>query len=295
MLHQKYVWSIFCSLLVLAIGLWGVPWLNAQETVKINEVAWAGTEASSSDEYIELAGPVKTDLNGWRLEAIDGTPGITLTGVISASGFYLLERTDDNTVASRVADQIYAGALQDNGEHLQLKNSQGQIIDEINAAVGWPAGDNSPQRAAMERFGAEFLTNDCTNTSGALDADSNTICGTPGAENQQPQTISTVRFVRYPASVAKGSTTPFVAQAWNSAGQPPEGSTMQFSIVSTGTEIITVAPLTATINANGQATVTITGLSTGKAIIAAQWFGNSGGVEVVVGENNIYLPIVIKD
>jgi len=159
--------------------------LKAQETVRINEVAWSGTEASSADEYIELAGPVGLDLNGWRLEAVDGTPWITLTGVISTTGFYLLERTDDNTVASVPAEQIYTGALGDGGEHLRLFDAENNLVDEIDASGGWPAGDGSPQRAAMERFGDEFLTNDCNHTSGALDAGGNPICGTPGAANQE--------------------------------------------------------------------------------------------------------------
>ena len=296
--------------LVLAIG--ALPLLTqAQSTsVSINEVAWAGNAASSSDEYIELAGPPGLDLTGWRLEALDGTPGISLTGVISTSGFFLLERTDDDSVASVPADQIYTGALEDSGEALTLRDSGGAVIDEINAEGGWPAGDTSPLRAAMERLdvssptriGSEFVTNDCLTTSGALDADGGTICGSPAAENQPPNPKNTVRFVSVPSQLLPGQSAPVVAQAWNSNGEAPEGSTMRFSIVSTGSQIVSLDPLTATISASGQATVTATGLTTGTAVIVAQWFGNLGGYELFVGkvagapgDNTIYLPIIVKE
>ncbi len=283
-----FLLSLF-SLVALAYSL-----IQAQGSVTINEVAWAGSEASSSDEYIELAGPAGTDLTGWQLAAVDGTPSISLTGVISTTGFFLLERTDDNSVASLPADQIYTGALNDGGEQLQLFDTTGKIIDEINAAEGWPAGDVSPQRAAMERFGNTFLTNDCNNTSGALDTNGGTICGTPGEVNQEPQPVSTVKFVVKPTQISKGSSMPFVAQAWNSSGAAPAGSTMRFSIVSSGTEIISLSALTATINASGTATVNVTGLANGEAILVAQWFGNLAGTTVVVGQNNLYLPLIVK-
>jgi hypothetical protein len=57
---------------------------------------------------------------------------------------------------------------------------------------------------------------------------------------------------------------------------------MRFSIVSSGTQIVSIAPLTATINTSGTATVNVTGLTSGTAVIVAQWFGNLGGTEVTV-------------
>jgi len=291
---------VFLIMVALLLALTIIPLAWAQEAIAISEVAWAGTNASSSDEYIELAGPGGLDLTGWRLEAVDGTPGVTLTGVISGSGFYLLERTNEETVASLPASQLYTGALSDGGEHLRLIDAQGDLVDEIDATAGWPGGDTSPERAAMERFGGEFVTNDCNNTSGALDAAGGTICGTPGAANLEPQPVNQVRFVLMTDTLVLSDSRPFVAQAWNSNGEGPEGSTMQFSLVSTSTEVVAIDPLTATMTASGQATVTVTGLHTGTAIIVAQWFGNLGGVQVRVVEPpqeeipKIYLPLIIK-
>ena len=53
----------------------------------------------------------KTSIKGLNIN-------ISLEGTISAHGFFLLERTDDATVANIDADQIYAGGLNNNGENL---------------------------------------------------------------------------------------------------------------------------------------------------------------------------------
>jgi hypothetical protein len=62
--------------------------------VVISEIAWGGTAASSTDEWIELAniGDQPVSLAGWQLEAADGAPRVTLTGTLAAHGFFLLER-----------------------------------------------------------------------------------------------------------------------------------------------------------------------------------------------------------
>lgn len=116
----------------------------------INEIAWMGSvlkngessSAASSNEWMELknTGSVAVNLEGWSLTAEDGTPSIALTGIISAGGFFLLERTDDNTVSGITADVIYTGALSNSGEKLILKDGQGNTIDTVDAISGWPAG-----------------------------------------------------------------------------------------------------------------------------------------------------------
>ncbi|HFC08306.1 MAG TPA: lamin tail domain-containing protein, partial [Chloroflexi bacterium] len=131
------------------------PTPHAVRAVLISEIAWAGTAASANDEWIELynATDHAIDLDGWHLTAADGTPHIVLHGTIPAHGFYLLERTDDSTVADIPADQIYTGALENGGESLTLTDPSGAIIDTANADGGaWPAG-NAASRATMERIG----------------------------------------------------------------------------------------------------------------------------------------------
>ena len=119
----------------------------------INEVAWMGTENSANDEWIELYNNTEEPINldAWALKAEDGTPEIALTRTISANGFYLLERTNDNTVPEISADLIYKGALGNNGENLKLYDNSGNLIDEVNCSDGWPAGNNETKQT-MERM-----------------------------------------------------------------------------------------------------------------------------------------------
>ncbi len=163
-------------------------------SVVINEVAWMGTSSSlTADEWIELYNTTNQAINltGWKLEAADGTPNITLSGTIPANGFFLLERTDDTTVSDITADQIYTGALENDpdAETLFLKDPSGNVIDTANGdGGGWPAGDNTT-KSTMERINPlapDSDTNWCTNDGiirNGRDANKNPINGTPKAQN----------------------------------------------------------------------------------------------------------------
>jgi hypothetical protein len=121
----------------------------------INEVAWAGTAANTSDEWIELYNPSGglgcVILTGWTLRAEDGSPSFSLVGTIADDGYFLLERTDDSTVSDILADQLYSGDLSNSGEKLFLENN-GNRIDTANIDGGsWPAGSTTNFRS-MERW-----------------------------------------------------------------------------------------------------------------------------------------------
>lgn len=119
--------------------------------VVISEVAWMGTTASTSDEWIELYNNTGSaiDLTGWTLQSQDGTPSISLSGTIPAHGHFLLERTDDTTLPDLAADLIYTGALGNSGEALVLTDAAAGIQDQTDAT--WDAGDNTT-KATMERI-----------------------------------------------------------------------------------------------------------------------------------------------
>ncbi len=122
-------------------------------SILINEVAWAGTAASTSDEWIELYNPGTNPVNltGWILKGADGTPNIALTGTLPAGGYFLLERTDDNTVSDIAADQIFSGDVGNTNESLQLWDPSNRLIDTANSNGGnWPAG-SSTTFGSMER------------------------------------------------------------------------------------------------------------------------------------------------
>lgn len=127
--------------------------VKAAPPVIINEVAWMGTTTSANDEWIELYNNTENPitLDGWALKSADGTPEIELTGAIPANGFYLLERTNDDTVPGISADKIYTGALNNNGELLKLYDASNNIIDTVDCANAWLTGDNTTKQT-MERI-----------------------------------------------------------------------------------------------------------------------------------------------
>jgi len=153
------------------------------EAVIINEVAWAGTLASSSDEWIELLNPggEPIDLAGWTLTD-DGDIRVGLRGTIPAGGYYVLERSDDQAISDQPADRIYTGALSNAGETLRLLDPVGTEIDIVNpSGAAWPAGDASA-RSSMERLNGRWRT--FTGFFGlGHDADGRRVRGTPHGPN----------------------------------------------------------------------------------------------------------------
>jgi len=147
--------------------------------IVINEIAWMGTEISYNDEWIELYNNSGSPINleGWILKTADGTPKINLTGTVVAKSFYLLERTDDNTVLDIPADQIYTGALGNTGEKLELYDDSGNLIDSVDCSGGWFAGDNKTKQT-MERKNPQLSGSDSSNWQTSQNPG-----GTPRAEN----------------------------------------------------------------------------------------------------------------
>ena len=163
--------------------------------VIINEIAWMGTNISANDEWIELYNNTNSDidLNDWKLIVKDGVPEINLNGKILAQDFFILERTDDTTVPDIPSNIIYTGALNNNGEYLQLIDEQGNIIDEIdclpptNTLVGgWIAGDNKTKQT-MERVGNKWQTSKEAGGSPGKKNTKTEAFPTPGIEELTPQ------------------------------------------------------------------------------------------------------------
>jgi hypothetical protein len=158
------------------------------QSMLINEIAWAGTLASANDEWIELHNPGSEDidLTGWTLT--DGNDiNIVLSGVLPSYSFYLLERSDDTSIADIAADRIYTGCLSNGGETLYLNDPTGSLVDSANlSGSGWPAGETS-SRASMERRGGEDIPGNWGTFTGyhgvGHDADGNPIPGTPRTTN----------------------------------------------------------------------------------------------------------------
>ncbi|MFQ6118044.1 MAG: PKD domain-containing protein, partial [Candidatus Bipolaricaulia bacterium] len=222
---------------ILLLLVFALPWGTGtggqlpQRAVAINEVAWAGTAANASDEWIELYNNTDEDidLTGWQLRSDDGSPAIALSGTIPAQEFFLLERGDDETISDISADQIYQGALRNSGEQLRLLDPEGNLVDTANAGGGdWPAGtaaNGSPPYASMERIdpaaedvGENWASNDGVRTSGH-DAKGNPLNGTPKAPNSAFNLPPVAEFTFSPESPRVGQTVTFDA----SPSHDPDG------------------------------------------------------------------------
>jgi len=130
------------------------PALLKMGDVVINEIAWAGTAASTADEWLELYN------NSFQYINLDGgfitsTQGLNLPlkGVLAPQSYFLIERTDDNTVSDISADMVasFGRGLSNEGDTLFL-SFQGQLLDTANVAGGaWSGGKASPNYLSLER------------------------------------------------------------------------------------------------------------------------------------------------
>src|SRR3989344_8298110 len=204
--------------------------------IVVNEIAWAGTEASAADEWIELYNQENydIDISGWILKAEDGTPDILVEEgkIIKVQGYFLLERTDDSTISSILADQIYTGAISNEGESLNLIDSSGLAVDIIGTTGEmWLAG-KSDGNITMERT-SDGKWKDFTGNPTAKDADANFINGTPGGPNSQVAYV-----VTFSSGSSGGSTNP------STASSGPNGSSQTSPTLSpTPTPSPTPSPL----------------------------------------------------
>ena len=206
--------------------------------VVINEVAWMGTEASTSDEWIELYNNTDQgiDLADWILVAADGTLNITLSGVISAHGYFLLERTDDNAISDIAADWSgsFGTGLLNTGDVLTLADGLAQVIDTANGNGGpWLAGSNisSTDRYTMERINpllsdtdTNWATNDPDVARNGRDANSGPINGTPKARNSATNTRPIVDAGTHQVVVLGDN-----VQLDGSASSDPDGDSLSYS------------------------------------------------------------------
>ncbi|MEK7628588.1 MAG: hypothetical protein AAB421_04215 [Patescibacteria group bacterium] len=177
----------------------------------INEVAWSGTTASGTSEWIELKNlsPYTLDMSALSITTTDGTPTFTLSGTLPPANtdnntdIYLIERTADSTTADHSYENPF-DTLSDSGEEVRLTNGT-VLIDQtptVATCSGWCAGsltisvNSSPEKGVTERtismertlgttdgtLSSSWHSNDGY-TKSASDTAGNSIHGTPGREN----------------------------------------------------------------------------------------------------------------
>ena len=150
-----------------------------QNKIIFNEIAWMGTNISANDEWIELKNISNQEINlsGWQILDKDEQIRIIFQqeGAISkvlSDGFYILERTDDDSVPDIIADFIYNGALNNKDEALYLFDQNCNLQDKVKTDSTWPAGDKSSKRTMERKNNLEWQT-------------SANINGTPKAKNSR--------------------------------------------------------------------------------------------------------------
>lgn len=151
-------------------------YLSQKGDIVINEISWAGSSLSSSDEWIELYNTTDSeiDLTGFTLYgAGNGSPGIKLAGKIEAKDFYLISNytytnTNSSSILQVVPDLVTTDVSISNTSfdiQLRFRNSLGEtLIDQVNTGGKAPfAGINNTQgaiRASMAKVDPVFDGND---------------------------------------------------------------------------------------------------------------------------------------
>ncbi len=168
----------------------------------INEIGWAGTAASSLDEWFELRNYLSgfsLDLENYYLSDNNKTWQINLSGPVLAEGYYLAERGSDEVVSNRPA-QLVDNFITDIetkafvpaslGLKLWHKTDLGdELIDETPVWDKTGSASSSLERTWEDRLSTELLTwevnEGCNETDGpcALDRNATTTFGTPGVIN----------------------------------------------------------------------------------------------------------------
>jgi len=154
-----------------------------------------GTAENANDEWIELynhdSGGVNVD--GWTIS--DGVSlDITLSGTIPGRTIVLLERTDDSTVPSITAFQIYTGALANDGRTLTLKRADGTTEDRAVGGENWAniGGDNTTKETAQGTM-TGWVTGTPTPGAPNVEHGSNTNTDTTDEEEENESTNGTVK------------------------------------------------------------------------------------------------------
>lgn len=143
------------------------PLMVSAQSVLINEVAWMGTPVENVEEknwwryeWLELFNNTDTviALDGWALELYRDKLDFTLSlqGTIVPNGYYVAGASE-KILNLDLNYKNLGGKLNNSRQRIVLKNTVGEIVDEVDARTGWPAGDNKTKQT-MERVGQDWQT-----------------------------------------------------------------------------------------------------------------------------------------
>jgi hypothetical protein len=172
--------------------------LSHSPPVSITEVAWAGTDASSVDQWVELKNNTlyETDLSHISLRSSGGM-NVPLSGTISGLGYLIIDLSPDGFALSDIsaASTSVPYVLSPDGEILSLVFDGGvssTTIDQTPAVAdcgGWCGGSvdghKTMERRQTETAGSDknnWLSNNTVVVNGT-DRLGTAVNGTPGAQN----------------------------------------------------------------------------------------------------------------
>lgn len=188
--------------LLVALAALCAPALPARAVdpgpVVFSELMWAGSAASSADEWIELYNrsgePV--DLSGWAIARVDGEEEVVMllieAGVAPAGGVFLIANygPDDTRSLLASAPQLVDAAVSLPNSRLQLRLYDGppqtaRLVDEADDGTGAPfGGQGGDARAAMVRIAFDAPGSEASSWTTAEEASGwdpgATELGTPG-------------------------------------------------------------------------------------------------------------------
>ncbi|MBU2540225.1 lamin tail domain-containing protein [Patescibacteria group bacterium] len=178
-------------------GSWAQIKIDLINPVVINEFAFAGTNADSNDQWIELYNRSNEDidLTGWKITSGPNwseTFNFELQGIIPSKGYFLLEKNDDNVISDITANQIFTGTIEKH--HLFLRSESDRYIDQFYAPTNYGLDENSfilgDNHYSMERISPSSFGSDSKNWKlnnavimNGKDRNEVQIYGTPGSQN----------------------------------------------------------------------------------------------------------------
>lgn len=136
---------------------------TASAAVLLNEIAWMGSANSSSDEWMELynTGSTSADLTGWKITGKGGATIALLSGSIAPNTYFLIERSDDNTVPNISADLVvsFGKGISNDGETLKLIDGGGNTVDSAAGGKNWTKlGGDKVSKQTAQRTSSGWIT-----------------------------------------------------------------------------------------------------------------------------------------
>ncbi|MHB1086515.1 MAG: hypothetical protein ACYCZ0_02080 [Minisyncoccota bacterium] len=178
-----------------------------ERPIVINEIGWAGTEATPTDEWVELKNISSFDIDVSKVVLRIDNSTTTLSGMLAPGALYLIE--DRAEATSKTHDAILDMDLPDTGSIITLLDIENNVLDsapDVSVCSGWCAGSaaatigtsaqfgDATAKLSMERkdpiadgsFASSWQSNDTyirISPSKATDSATESVYGTPGMTN----------------------------------------------------------------------------------------------------------------